>query len=199
MMFLKKRYCRCCGKVLSRKRTERIVRKGDTEHKEYCSIGTHYKPHGDILSIGKEYFCSTCNKLFSCDEQSKVISAQKHYKRKIVTEDEIKNIENEELRSAVQNVTKLRWALLIPFVGSLICMFYIFNDKLQERTTSHDLHKLWVSSILTFIGVALAIRCILEPFNNVDFINKYQTILMLMSSLLSFNIPTLCYINHKLK
>ena len=36
MMYFKKRYCHCCGKVLQRKRTERVVRKGDPDHKAYC-------------------------------------------------------------------------------------------------------------------------------------------------------------------
>ena len=62
MMYFKKRYCHCCGKVLQRKRTERVVRKGDPDHRAYCTIGRSYKPYGDILVIGKEYFCSSCNK-----------------------------------------------------------------------------------------------------------------------------------------
>ena len=37
---------------MRRKRTERIVRKGDPDHREYCMIGTHYKPYGDILVVG---------------------------------------------------------------------------------------------------------------------------------------------------
>ena len=76
MMYFKKRYCHCCGKVLQIKRCERVVKKGDPDHAQYCHIGTTYKPHGDILVIGKEYYCTSCNKNFSCDEQGRVIDAQ---------------------------------------------------------------------------------------------------------------------------
>ncbi len=89
MMYFKKRYCHCCGKVLSRKRTEKIVRKGDPDYRLYYNIGHSFKPYGDILVIGKEYFCSLCNKSFSCDEQREIIKAQKYYHRHVVTKEEI--------------------------------------------------------------------------------------------------------------
>lgn len=198
MMYFKKRYCHCCGKVLQKKRTERVVRKGDPDHRAYCTIGRSYKPYGDILVIGKEYFCSSCNKSFSCDEQGKVIEAQKHYQRNIVTKEEITNVKNQNLIIANDRILKMRWILLIPVIGSLICNFEIFNGYLSEKTKSKDLHKLTLSSVLFLIGVALIIKLIIQ-FSNIDITDNYKTLIMLIPSLVSFNLPTLWYINHTFK
>ena len=198
MMYLKKRYCHCCGKVLQRKRTERVVRKGDPDHRAYCTIGRSYKPYGDILVIGKEYFCSSCNKSFSCDEQGKVIEAQKHYKRHIVTDEEIANVKNQKLIIVNDRILKMRWLLLFPVIGGIICTFKIFNGCLREKTNNKDLHKLILSALLVFIGVAIVIKLVLSTVNN-EMLNKYQTLFMLIPSLLSFNMPILWYINHTFK
>lgn len=198
MMYLKKRYCHCCGKVLSRKRTERIVYKNDPEHRKYCSIGTKYKPHGDILVIGKEYYCAICNRTFSCKEQSEVINAQKYYGRLIISKDEICNVKNNNMITENKAILKMRWLLLIPILGGLICTFKIFNGRLREKTNNKDLHKLILSAVLVFIGVALAIKLVFS-ITKIELLDKYQTLLMLIPSLLSFNIPILWYINHSLK
>ena len=198
MMYFKKRYCHCCGKVLQRKRTERVVRKGDPDHKAYCNIGTTYKSYGDILVIGKEYFCSSCNKSFSCDEQGKVIEAQKLYQRRIVTKEEITNVINRNLIIANDRILKMRWILLIPIIGSFICNFEIFNGYLSEKTESKDLHKLTLSSILFFIGVALIVKLVIQG-SNIDITENFKTLIMLIPSLVSFNLPTLWYINHTFK
>lgn len=198
MMYFKKRYCHCCGKVLQRKKTERIVRKGDPDHRAYCTIGRSYKPYGDILVIGKEYFCSSCNKSFSCDEQGKVIEAQKHYKRHIVTDEEIANVNNQKLIIVNYSILKMRWLLLFPVIGGIICTFKIFNGCLREKTNNKDLHKLILSALLVFIGVAIVIKLVLSTVNN-EMLNKYQTLFMLIPSLLSFNMPILWYINHTFK
>ena len=134
MMYFKKRYCHCCGKVLQIKNSERIVRRGDPDHSSYCNIGTHYKPHGDILVVGKEYHCPSCDKTFSCDEQGRVIDAQKYYQKKILTDEEISNTHKHELMVSLQNIKKLRWTLLIPVIGALICMGTISSDYSSEKT-----------------------------------------------------------------
>ena len=66
-----------------------------------------------------------------------------------------------------------------------------------EKTERKDGSKLLLSSILVFIGVALAVKIVLSMFNNVDFISNYKTLFMLIPALLTFNIPTLLYINRK--
>lgn len=196
MMYFKKRYCHYCGKVLLRKKSERIVQKGDPDHQTYCHVGTTYKPYGDILVISKKYYCPSCDKLFTCDEQGRVIDAQKHYQKKIVSDEEIRNVYNSKVLKSTKDVKKLRWVLLIPVVGSFICTFYIFNGKLSQISKDRDLRKITFASILIFIGVALFAKFVLSMFDGVDFINDNKKILMLIPSLLSFNIPTLWYVNH---
>lgn len=198
MMYFKKRYCHCCGEVLHRKRTERVVHKGDPDHGVYCTIGGSYRPYGDILVIGKEYFCSSCNKSYSCDEQSEIKKAQKFYQRWIVTKEEITNVKNQNLMIANDRILKMRWILLIPIIGCFICHFVIFNGCLSEKTKSKDLHKLTLSSVLFLIGVALIIKLIIQ-FSNIDIAENYKTIIMLIPSLVLFNLPTLWYINHTFK
>ncbi len=198
MMYFKKRYCHCCGNVLQRNKIKRIVRKEDPEHKIYCTIGATYKPHGDIIVVGKEYYCPSCKKSFSCNEQNKVIEAQKKYQRNIVTDEEIADVDNNNMLISNSNILKLKWILLIPVIGGLICMFKIFNGNLSKKTKSKDGTKLMLSSILVFLGVVLVVKLVLSMFN-IDFINKYGTIIMLIPSLLSFNMPILLYINYMFK
>ena len=198
MMCFKKRHCHCCGSVLERKRTERIVRKGDPDHEEYCNIGVSYKPHGDILVVGKEYFCPSCNKCFSCEEQGLVVDAQKFYQRHIVTKEEIDNVHCQELVKESDRILKQRWFLLIPIIGSFICNALIFSTYLNEKTKKEDLSKLTLFSVLLSIIIALTTKLIVECAN-IDVVENYQKIIMAIPSALAFNLPTLCYINHKFK
>ena len=198
-MYFKKRYCHCCGNILNRKRTERIIYKGDPEHKAYCTISGKYKPYGDILVIGKAYYCLLCNKYFSCDAQGEIIKAQKYYKKHIVTKEEIMTVYNMEMQICLRNILKLRWILSIPVVGAIICLFYIFSGKLNIYTEDRDAIKLVLSSVLLFAVMALIIKFVLLFFNNIDFINNYTHWFMLIPSLFTVNIPTLWYINHNFK
>lgn len=90
------------------------------------------------------------------------------------------------------------WLLLFPVIGGIICTFKIFNGCLREKTNNKDLHKLILSALLVFIGVAIVIKLVLSTVNN-EMLNKYQTLFMLIPSLLSFNMPILWYINHTFK
>lgn len=195
MMYFKKRYCHCCGKVLRRKTTERVVHEDDPEHSKYCSVGTNYKPYGDILVVSKEYYCSSCNASFSCDEQGEVIDAQKYYKRSIVTKEEIDNLKSKDAIIEHNAILKMRWLLLLPIIGALICTFKIFNGPLSAKTNSRDLQKLILVSLLVFIGVALVMKFALS-IANVDLTDNYKNIIMFIPSSLSFNVPTLWYINY---
>jgi hypothetical protein len=195
MMYVRKRYCHCCGGVLERKRTERIVRKGDPDHLSYCMVGTSYKPHGDILVIGKEYYCPACHRALSCDMQEKVLEAQKHYQRKIVSEEEIALVQNDQRRHAISQLLRYRWLLLLPVVGSLICSYMVFNGRLCQMTEKKDGAKLLMANMLVFLGVALVIKIVLGFFSDVEFLNNNKSIIMLIPALLSFNIPALWYIN----
>ena len=127
MMYVRKRFCCGCGGALERKRTERIIRKGDPDHLSYCMVGTSYKPHGDILVISKEYYCPVCQRPFSCDKQREVMEAQKHYQRKIVSEEEITSVQKDQMKLAIYQLLRCRWLLMFPVFGSLICMFSIHD------------------------------------------------------------------------
>lgn len=196
MMYFHKRHCSCCGGVLERKRTERIVKKGDPDHLSYCTVGTSYKPYGDILVIGKEYYCPVCQRTFSCDKQGQVMEAQEHYHRKIVSEEEIFLVQKDQMRLAIHQLLWCRWLLLLPVIGSLICSFMIFNGRLSQLTDKKDGAKLLIANLLVFLGIALVIKVVLGFFGDVEFVRTYQSTIMLVPALLSFNIPTLWYINH---
>lgn len=198
LMYFKKRYCHCCGKALLRRKTERIVRQGDPNHRKYCTIGRSYRPYGDILVIGKEFFCSSCNKWFSCEKQGEIIDAQKYYHKHIITNDEITYVKQQKLLIASNRILKMRWILLIPLIGSLICNFAIFNGCLQQKTEDKDLYKLILSSIAFLFGAEL-ISGFALMFINIDIVENYKTTIMMILSLLAFNLPTLWYINHTFK
>lgn len=101
------------------------------------------------------------------------------------------------MSSSIQKLKKYRWILLFPFIGGIICLVHIFNSRLSKKTSSKDGFILLLSSIITFIGVALIIKLVLLMFNDIEFVRTYETLITLIPSLFSFNIPILCYINHK--
>lgn len=199
MMYVRKRYCCRCGGVLKRKKTERIVKKGDPDHSAYCSIGRYTKHYGDILVIGKEYYCPSCRRAFSCDVQGKVMEAQKYYQRKIVSEGEIALVEKDQMRNAIRQLLRCRWLLLLPGLGSLICSYMISNTRLSQLTRKKDGTKLIITWMLVFLGVGLVVKKVLGFFEDVEFIRTYRSMIMLVSALLSVNIPTLWYINRTFK
>ncbi len=198
MMYFRKRYCHCCGGALARKRTERVVGKGDPEHRAYCTIGTTYKPYGDILVIGKAYYCTACGQFFSCDEQGEVMEAQKYYHRKVVSKEEIALVQQQNMQSSLKKASKYKWFLLMPVLGALICMIYIFNGRLSQKTEHQDGAKLLFASALLFVGVALVIKIALGFMGDMSFLHHYETVIMLIPSMWSFNIPTLWYMNNQL-
>lgn len=53
--------------------------------------------------------------------------------------------------------------------------------------------------MLVSIGVALIIKLFCSMFDYIELINNYKIIFMLIPFLLSFNLPILWYIKHKLK
>ena len=170
MMYVRKRYCCRCGGVLKRKKTERIVKKGDPDHSAYCSIGRYTKHYGDILVIGREYYCPSCRRAFSCDAQGKVMEAQKYYQRKIVSEGEIALVEKILLRKAVRQLLRCRWLLLLPGLGSLICSYMITNTRLCQLTRKNDPNKLLTAWLLVFFCVGMILKIVLGYFEDVEFV-----------------------------
>lgn len=100
---------------------------------------------------------------------------------------------------STKQINKLRWILLFPIIGGFICMYYIFNSKLSEKTNSKDVSKLLSASTIVLIGVAFIIKIVLSMFKHIEFLDNYKTLIMLIPSLLSFNLPVLWYINHKFR
>ncbi|MBO5285423.1 MAG: hypothetical protein J6B16_00845 [Clostridia bacterium] len=199
VMYFKKRYCHCCGNKLQKKTTERVVCTDDPEHRHYCHIGPSYKPHGDILVVAKEYYCPFCNKSFSCDKQSEIINAQKYYKRKIVTNEEISNIKNLKLQTAVDTILKMRWLLIIPFIGGLICAIKITNGFLSEKLEKNDAFLFTILPLIVFTCVAIIMDI---SIFKIDLINNYKPLIMLIMVILSsflFNILILLLINKRFK
>ena len=190
MMYVCKRYCCRCGGVLKRKKSERIVKKGDPEHtKEYWTI------NDDILVIGREYYCPSCRRAYSCDTQGKVMEAQKYYQRNIVSEGEIALAEKILLRKEVRQILRCRWLLLLPGLGSLICLFMITSTRLYQLSRNINPNNLiWIWP-LVFSCVGMILKIVLGYFEDVEFIRAYQTLIIVVSGLYAVNIPTLWYIN----
>ena len=184
MVYFKKRYCRYCGNVLQRKRTERIVREGDADHEEYCSIGRSYHFYGDILVIGKEYYCPHCDKHFSCEEQAKVIEAQIQCIRKIVSPEEIEIARQNAVVKAKQNIYKSRWLLLIPFIGGIICILLATAGDRGYLDTAQANKTFYVPFLVTFL-VMLVAKLVFQ----ID-----ESRVLYIIGALTFNIPVLCLI-----
>lgn len=190
-MYFKKRYCYCCGNTLDRKRTERVVTKNDPDYKSYCSIGITYKPHGDILVVGRSYYCPNCQRTFTCDEQSDVINAQKAYGRKIVSEQEIATTRERRAKSLREKRIRLKWWLLIPVIGGIVCLYLLYSDKSHFEFKGISA-KVPLLCIIVFVAVAALMRLIsylIMLYHQSLFLEQYQNILALIVALLSFNVP----------
>lgn len=190
-MYFKKRYCSYCGNRLDRKRTERVVAKDDPDHKTYCSIGVSYKPHKDILVIGRSYYCSICQRTFTCDEQRDVIHAQKALGKKIVSEQEIATVRERRIESLKKRRTWLKWWLLIPVIGGIICLFLLYNNDSQVEFKGISA-KVPFLCIILFVAVAALMKLIfylILLFYQSLFLEQYQNIFAFIVALLSFNLP----------
>lgn len=194
MIFNKKRYCHCCGNILKNTYVKKIIKKTDSDHFIYSTIGSGYRIYDDILVTKKAYYCSSCHKIFSCFEQSKAMSAQKYYKRRIVSKKEINYVHDMQLKKLLIRILKYRWILFIPGIGGIICMYEIFSSMLREKTKKYDQTKLYIISLVLLIISALIIKNIFITFDNIDYL--YKKIITILMSLYSFNIPILIYINN---
>ena len=213
MMYFRKRYCRCCGKPLTHRRCERVVRKGDEDHFEYCTIGRGYKPHGDILVVGVEYYCEHCCKAFSCDEQSDIKRAQKILGKKIVSEDEIAYVKTgctgsikgakerieKEGGETVAILKKNKRYLWIPFVGLIA-----FLRKTEKKHFSSFAY--YLTSLASFFFILIAEFLYTFLFRTLKVANLLPAVIienydigMLVVALLVCNIPAIIAVNRKIK
>ena len=118
---------------------------------------------------------------------------------KIQIEDEaIANLIKKQTMEATSEILKMRWLLLIPVIGSIICLIKIFGGYLKDHTEDMDLRNVLWASVLIFLGVALATKLILPEFDP-NLIYEYRMILVFVPASFLFNVPTLFYINKRFK
>ena len=213
MMYFKKRYCRCCGKPLSNRKSERVVKKGDPDHFEYCTIGNGFSPHKDILVVGVEYYCEHCDKAFSCEEQGEIQRAQKYFGRKIVSEDEVAFVNIDSDGSVVGTrervdkkggekivvLKKNRRYLWIPVIG--LIMF-----SLKTKNKYYSLLDYRITRIITLFSIIIAEILYILIFRALKNANLLSEVLIKSSNigkvivaLLVCNIPTIIHVNHRIK
>jgi len=197
-MIFKKMYCHKCGFKLEKKKISNIYKKGDPNFSNDIlgrrQIGMDRKEVVHYI-----YRCPNCSSEITYDEQCKVTKKQKKLKRIILNEDSVEEIYNNKnicIQIARKRILKMRWLLLLPLFGGVICMVYIFSGCLSEKVEKRDLHKLTCSSILILIGAALGLKWLFSAAN-ISFINGCRTteIIIIVLLLLLYNLPVLLYIN----
>ena len=83
----RKCYCVKCGTKLIRKKTEKVVKRGDPEHRKYN--GTNQRYPFDILVKSFVWLCPNCGQETTYDEQMRYVKIQKKLKVKILDEQTI--------------------------------------------------------------------------------------------------------------
>jgi predicted RNA-binding Zn-ribbon protein involved in translation (DUF1610 family) len=195
-MIFRKMYCCKCGAKLNKRKTSEVRHKGEPGYKDY--ILGHATIGMDTVEVASYvYQCPNCGNTVTYEEQLAISKAQKHHGHMVLPETESTPIENDSMASSLRTLRKLRWVMLLPLVGSLICICYVFAGRLSRIADGDDGRKVVFASILVLTGVALAVKLVLGFFGNIDFLKQYQSVIMLVSSMFAFNVPTLWYINHK--
>ncbi len=216
-------YCPICGEKLVVAKNARDVPEWEYRQ-EYRFRGIEPYIFG-ATEIVETFYCPKCHYRNSIDNQLFIRKKQKELNKIIFDEDDWNSISyttqgekiepkkdegtgasEEELAKAnrvkmmveTDNILKMRWLLLIPVLGAVICMIKIFNGCLEKYTGIGDLRNIVFASILTFMGVAVPLKSILS-MSNVDFLYDYRTIIMFLIASFAFNIPMLIYINKTFK
>ena len=200
-ILFKKFYCPECGERLKVVKKRTLLT--ETEKKDF------YKrmfPHGipfylDVVRQTQMFRCPRCNYYNTTDNQLLIYKKQKQLNMKIVTvtDEEIRQTYKNQMLIAQQNILKLRWTLLIPVVGSFICTFCITNGKLSEMLDEREFNKIILWPLFIFLAVYLISGFVLSRFNDIELINNYFDVFVLIPSSLSANIPILRYINRTFK
>ncbi len=87
-MLFKKMYCECCGNKLKIKKITKVVNKGDEGY------SSRMPGEGDALGMSSYYdetyvyWCPTCNRTITYDDQCVIAKKQKLLKKKILIENE---------------------------------------------------------------------------------------------------------------
>lgn len=195
-MIFRKMYCCKCGAKLNKRKISEVRQKGDPGYQNqllgHATIGM------DSVEVASYvYQCPRCSNIVTYEEQLKISKTQKHRGQMVLSEEESTQIQNDPMTSSLRTLRKLRWVLLLPLIGSMICIGYIFAGRLSRITDANDVRKVMFASVLILTGVALVTKIVLSFFGDIDFLHQYQSVIMLVPSIFAFNIPTLWYINHK--
>lgn len=194
-ILFRKFYCPICGQKL--KVVMEVNKLTDKQKERYYQ---ELYPYGVPINIdvgkAKQMFkCNYCNYYNTTDNQLLINKKQKHLKKKIITEEEIGTVKLEKLCIEKKTILNLRWLLLLPVIGGIICTFVILFSSLLKMYGRQSRHILVWSPIVISLIVLVILRAVLSMFNDVDFIINYRNWIMLIPSLLSYNIPVLIYIN----
>ena len=199
MMYFKKRHCRCCGNPLQRKRTENLLLVGTPEHRAYLFNKPRSSGNYDILLIGTDYYCPCCDKMFSCAEQIEIIAAQKYYKTKTVSEEQVRFARENKILCAKKRIRDFRWFLFIPVVGLILCYFYITQGPLTKTITHKENSWLMLLTPVVFFAVAYIMKLMLSTYFAGTLSFDLLRLIMIIPAIFAMNLPILWYINHKFK
>lgn len=203
---LKKRYCHCCGRELETRWVEKPFKEQYIEifGERYYYIRTFGKwcfYDDKIVLLTNEYHCSDCDKSFSVYEQRDIIQAQKELDRNILSEQEIANSKEHNLLLATQKIKDMRWLSWIPCLGGIALYWKAFSYPLSKKSKGTDSWKILVASFAN-IAILLLAWGILFKIVSIDGINPniqfiLKRVIPQITSLWSFNLPILWYINNR--
>lgn len=196
---LKEYYCHCCGEMLEVIEIKQIVSKGDYEYKKYCMNGRYYTPYKEILVVDKELFCPKCFKKYSCDDQRKIMEAQKFYDNVIISDIQICDYKEFDVRKKLMEIKKCKPLLLIPLFGGIICILKLINTDLDGYLDSKVGAKLSFASLTFLVVTSLIIKGLFSLFDGIILVNVFFRVVRLIFSLEAFNIPVWFYMNKKTK
>lgn len=220
MMYARKRYCHYCGRPLSHRRCERIVRKSDPDHRKYCSsfgvrpfvfVGK-YRLHGDLRVIGTEYYCEHCDKSFSCDEQGEIKNAQNYFVRHVVSKEEVdyvvkgKYIPLEKQNQLINKedvftniLERYKPLLWIPILGCFVFWNKIPRQIIDQTTITKTRRKSFVLSFFALLLVSAIFIGVGSVFSRLETFARIGTVIGISLSTILYNETSLLCVNQKIK
>ena len=201
----RKHYCPHCGNELKKQKEVSVLHKGDEGFRKN-HLGTGYNPSIDTNEITTYSFsCIQCNEQFSDDDLSKIRKMQRAEKSKILkayaspSEEDVCLAHESRLALAIHQIKKLKWLLLFPVIGWLICIIVMYSNELSEKIDTKETICLMLSPVAAFVAVAGFFKFILSACTDLGVPVDCQGLIMWIPALFAANLPILWYINHKFK
>lgn len=190
---LKRGYCSCCGSALQRKSVDKVVDSFDEEYTKFGMFALDKPNYYDVRSI--EYYCPTCKKIIPAKYQFEVDLAQKRYRRKKVSKDEVYKTKIKQDKKSINTLTGLTFLLTIPVVGVAACVFYTLQGRPRQYARDDVIKMVFPAPIITFF-VSLIIFMFTLPFLPLpdSFYTYQKEILFLLSSWAS-GIPVIWFVS----